>query len=499
MCIGRSPDETLGIVLDALPTALSCDLVYLTLPGAPPMQRAMLHGVPVADAEVGALAAALAAGTDAPHARALPGAGELWCLEAEIPLGAGSGRLVAGRRSPLDPSTDRVLVRSAANLVGTALENARILELAHRKDEFLAMLGHELRNPLAPIATAVELLARHPAAAREQKVIERHVRHLARLVDDLLDISRVTRGHVELRSEYVSLASVLERASEIATPLVSQHRHSLDIASADGIVVQGDPVRLAQVFSNLLVNAAKFTPPLGKIDVAIESGPGRVRVTVRDTGRGIARDLLGRIFEPFVQADRERDALHGGLGLGLAIVKNLVERHGGTIAVHSDGPGRGAAFTVELPTVARREEPAPVAPPQASGARANVRVLVVDDNVDIAELLSEALRIEGFQTAIEHDARTALERWRSFVPHAAILDVGLPEIDGYELAKQVRADHGGDPMLIAATGYGQPKDRLRAADAGFDCHFVKPVSVRDLVRVLDQHVVNPVRRSAPSP
>ena len=496
MCIGRSPDETLGIALDALPTALGCDLVYLTLPGLPPTQRAMLYGVPVADAEVGALAVVLAAGSDAPHTCVLPGTGQLWCLEAEVPLGTGSGRLVVGRRSPLDPGTDRVLVRSAANLVGAALENARILELAHRKDEFLAMLGHELRNPLAPIVIAVELLARHPTAAREREIIERHVRHLARLVDDLLDISRVTRGHVELRSESVSLTSVLERAVEIATPLVSQHRHSLDIASADGIVVQGDPVRLAQVFSNLLVNAAKFTPPLGKIGVAIEPGAGRVRVTVCDTGRGIAHDQLRRIFEPFVQADRQHDALRGGLGLGLAIVKNLVERHDGTITVHSDGPGRGAAFTVELPTVARCEEPAAPAPPQAPGARANVRVLVVDDNVDIAELLSEALRIEGFQTAIEHDARTALERWRSFVPHAAILDVGLPEIDGYELAKQVRADHGGDPMLIAATGYGQPKDRLRAADAGFDCHFVKPVSVRDLVRVLDQHIANPVRRNA---
>jgi CheY-like chemotaxis protein len=286
---------------------------------------------------------------------------------------------------------------------------------------------------------------------------------------------------------------VLERAAEIAAPLIARQRHALHLASADGITVQADPVRLAQVFSNLLVNAAKFTPSPGRIDVAIDRGPDRVRVTVRDSGRGIARDQLGRIFEPFAQVDRSRDAMQGGLGLGLAIVKSLVERHGGTIAVHSDGPGQGAAFTVELSTIGRRDEPAEVAPAPAPGARSQVRVLVVDDNVDIAELLSEALRIEGFQTAVEHDARTALARWRSFVPHAAVLDVGLPELDGYELAKQVRAEHGPDPTLIAATGYGQPNDRLRAADAGFDCHFVKPVRVRDLVQVLDQRVVNPMR------
>lgn len=499
LCIGRSPGDALEIVLDALPTALSCDLIYLALPGETAARRAMLDGAALSEAEVAALAAALPASVDASRPQTLPIGGEVWCFEAEVPLGSAAGRLVAGRRAPLDPDTDRTLVRSAANVVGTTLENARMLELAHRKDEFLAILGHELRNPLAPIVTAVELLGRHPVAAREREVIERHVRHLARLVDDLLDISRVTRGHVELRSERVALGPVIERAAEIASPLITRHRHALHLASADGITVQADPVRLAQVFSNLLVNAAKFTPSPGRIDVAIDRGPGRVRITVRDTGRGIARDQLGRIFEPFAQVDRPRDALQGGLGLGLAIVKSLVERHGGRITVHSDGPGRGAAFTVELPTVAHREEPASVAPLLASGVRSHVRVLVVDDNVDIAELLSEALRIEGFQTAVEYDARTALERWRSFAPHAAVLDVGLPELDGYELAKRVRAEHGSDPTLIAATGYGQPNDRLRAADAGFDCHFVKPVRIRDLVQVLDQRVVNAAREAPLSP
>jgi signal transduction histidine kinase len=480
--------------MDALPPALGCDLIYLTLPGSPPRQRAMLSGAPVSDAQLAELRAVTAADGDGADALVVLGGRRLWCLEAEVPIGAERGHLLAGRRAPLEPDTDRVLVRSAANVVGTTLAAANVLEVARRKDDFLAMLGHELRNPLAPIMTAVERLARNPSAAREQEVIERHTRHLVRLVDDLLDISRVTRGHVELRREPVSLASVLERALEIAAPLVARHRHALQVGPAAGITVQGDPFRLAQIFANLLTNAAKFTPPGGKIDVLVESpgGPGRVRITVRDNGRGIAPDQLGRIFEPFVQADRERDALSGGLGLGLAIVSNLVERHGGVISAHSAGRGQGATFSVELPTVAPPAlPPQPPPRPWPPVARAGVRVLVVDDNVDIAELLSEALQDEGFQTAVAHDGHAALERWRSFVPHAAVLDVGLPDVDGYELARAFRSEHGATATLIAATGYGRPQDRSRAAAAGFDCHFVKPVSVHDLVLVLDERVVAP--------
>lgn len=346
-------------------------------------------------------------------------------------------------------------------------------------------------NPLAPIRAAIELLGRRSAAPRELEIIDRHTRHLARLVDDLLDTSRVTHGHIELRSEQVSLVSVLERAAEMAGPLLSRRQHTLEVASAVDIALKGDPVRLTQVFANLLTNAAKFTPPGGHVSVGVEPAPDRVRATVRDNGRGITRDQLRRIFEPFVQADRKHDALGGGLGLGLAIVERLVKRHFGTITAHSGGEGRGSVFTVELPTVARVAEIVDVAQPQATTARSDVRVLVVDDDVDIAELLSEALRIEGFQTAVEHDARAALERWRNFVPHAAVLDVGLPDVDGYQLARTLRAEHGKVPTLIAATGYGRPNDRLRAVDAGFDCHFVKPVSVQDIVLVLDQRVASP--------
>ena len=490
MCVGRTPDEALDIVLDALPTALDCELVYLSIPGSPSKERASLDRAPMAAPQLEEIRTVTAHDADGSDAELFLSQGKLWCLEAEITAGGEHGRLVAGRRRPLHPETDRVLIRTAANIVGTIFQTANVLEAARRKDDFLAILGHELRNPLAPIMTAVELLARNASAARERSIIDRHTRHLARLVDDLLDISRATHGHVELRREYTSLNAVLERAAEMAAPLVSRHRHTLTVAGAGDITLLGDPVRLAQIFGNLLTNAAKFTPAGGRIDVLIGRTPGRVQVTVRDNGGGIARDQLDRIFEPFVQAGRERNALQGGLGLGLAIVKNLVQRHGGSISVQSEGVARGAAFTVDLPTVVHVEGPNREISPQPSEARAGVRVLVVDDEVDIAELIAEALQDEGFQTEIAHDANGALARWRSFSPHAGVLDIGLPDLDGYELAKTLRAEHGRSATLIAATGYGQPTDRLRAADAGFDCHLVKPVSVRDLVVALDERVVS---------
>ncbi|MBV9945987.1 MAG: hybrid sensor histidine kinase/response regulator [Myxococcales bacterium] len=488
MCIGRSPEETLDLAIDALPTALSCELVYLRLPGTPPIERSLFRGSKappkVLEAVRGTLAAA---GPDCGELAAF--GARLYFTHAEVPLGSEGGRLLVARDRPLDHDTDRVLVRSAANLVGTTVESANVLDAARRKDEFLAMLGHELRGPLAPILTAIELLARNPTAAREQAVLERHTRHLARLVDDLLDISRVTRGHIELRNEQLSLDAVIDRGVEIATPSISRHRHSLRVADSSGIVVRGDPVRLAQVFGNLLTNAAKFTPAGGAIDVGVERLPGRVRVSVRDNGRGITAEHMKRIFEPFVQVDRQRDALVGGLGLGLAIVKNLVASHGGTIGVDSAGLGRGATFHVELPTVAE----AAIAPAPAilreRGARSGVRVLVVDDNVDVADLLAEALRDEGFETTVANEGRTAMSTWRTFAPHAAVLDVGLPDMDGYSLARALRQEHGARATLIAATGYGEQRDRALAAEAGFDCHFVKPVSVQDLVVALDERVV----------
>jgi signal transduction histidine kinase/CheY-like chemotaxis protein len=490
MCVGRSPAQTLDIVLDALPAALSCDLLFLRLPGSPPQEHVVLDRQPANAATTEAIVTALAGQALENDVITVSDAGLFWCFAADLPVGRDRGTLLAGWRRPLHAVTDRVLVRSAANVVGTTLEAANVLDSAHRKDDFLAMLGHELRNPLAPILTAVALLGRHGVGAREREVIDRNARHLARLVDDLLDISRVTRGHIELRRETVSLDSILQRAVEIAGPLMTRNGHSLDVASAGNVTLLGDPVRLAQVFGNLLTNAAKFTPPGGKIQVTIDRRKDGVCVTVRDNGRGLERDQLQRIFEPFVQVDRARDALRGGLGLGLAIVANLIKLHGGTVSAHSEGPGRGASFAVELPTVTHVIEPVQATPAKPEAVRRQVRVLVVDDNIDLAELLSDALQHEGFQTAVAFDADDALTRWQTFRPHAAVLDVGLPRVDGYELARLVRADYGTEPTLIAATGYGQEADRQRAASAGFDCHFVKPVDVQDIARVLDRRIVD---------
>jgi signal transduction histidine kinase/ActR/RegA family two-component response regulator len=484
------PDEALEVVMDALPTALGCELLFISLPGPAGKTHARAAGRELTGDALAQLEAALTPTADPTKPILMPGGRALWCWEVELPIGAARGRLVVGNDRPLDPETDRVLIRSAANLVGTTLESANVLEVAQRKDEFLAMLGHELRNPLAPIMTAVELLARHPVAAREQKVIERQVRHLGRLVDDLLDISRVTRGHIELKNEPVALDAVIERAVELAAPLISRHQHSLRLEGAEGVVVRGDPVRLAQVFANLLTNAAKFTAPQGRIEVLVETTTGLVRVTVRDNGRGVASEHLERIFQPFVQAHGRRDAARGGLGLGLAIVKNLVEQHGGSISVDSKGEGQGARFSVELPTLpdARLDPVASPSPARDLSERNGLRVLVVDDDVDVAQLLSEALELQGYETATANDALSALDAWRRFGPQAGVLDLGLPELDGYELARRLRAEHGRQPVLIAATGYGQPHDRSRAADAGFDCHFVKPVSVRELILALDQRL-----------
>jgi CheY-like chemotaxis protein/anti-sigma regulatory factor (Ser/Thr protein kinase) len=275
----------------------------------------------------------------------------------------------------------------------------------------------------------------------------------------------------------------------MASQQVSRNRHELTVADTQGITLQGDPIRLAQIFGNLLTNAAKFTAPGGKIAIEVERFNGRVRVTVRDTGYGIAPDQLQRIFEPFVQADRARDVLRGGLGLGLAIVRNLVERHAGSISVHSAGRGQGSAFTVELPVVTAVAAAVASVEPQPSQTRAQVRVLVVDDNTDIADLVSEALQAQGFQTAVANNGRGALESWRGFMPHAGVLDVGLPDLDGYGVARTIRSEFGSDAVLIAVTGYGQPTDRSRSSEAGFDCHFVKPVSIAELVKALDQRVV----------
>ena len=365
------------------------------------------------------------------------------------------------------------------------------------KDEFLAMLGHELRNPLAPIVTALQIMRLKGAegVGREQALIERQVRHLVGLVDDLLDVSRITSGKVELRRSSVELAAVVSRALEMASPLLEQQRHDLKVTVARaGLTVDADPGRLAQVVANLLTNAAKYTPAGGKIAVDGRREDDMVALRVRDDGIGIEPDMLARIFEPFTQARQAIDRSHGGLGLGLTIVRSLVAMHGGEVAVTSAGRGLGSEFVVRLPHADGKQHErrdARAAEPVASVDPAARRILVVDDNEDAAVVLADVLALCGYNTRYAHDGPSALHIAEEFSPDVAILDIGLPVMDGYELAQQFAAHPTLRRMrLVAVTGYGQDHDHARSRAAGFAAHLVKPVELdqlqpllADLVRV----------------
>jgi PAS domain S-box-containing protein len=367
-------------------------------------------------------------------------------------------------------------------------------EAANRaKDEFLAMLGHELRNPLSPILTALQLMKLRGSGGleRERTVIERQVSHLTRLVDDLLDVSRIARGKVELKEELVEIAEVVAKAIEIATPLLDQRTHALDVDVPRRLWVRGDSTRLNQVVSNLLTNAAKYTPPGGRITVRASEERGEIVIRVRDAGIGIAPDVLPSVFDLFVQERQGIDRSQGGLGLGLTIVRNLVERHGGTVSAHSGGRGTGSEFVVRLP---RANVPVdPEVPPDVESASESViaptdgalRILVVDDSVDGAEMLAAALSAKGYRTQVAFDAPTALQIAAEFRPAIAFLDIGLPVMDGYELAARLRGvSELSGIRLFAVTGYGQESDREKTRAAGFDYHFTKPIDLDAIEAVL---------------
>ncbi len=361
-------------------------------------------------------------------------------------------------------------------------------EASRAKDDFLAMLGHELRNPLSPIMTATHLLKLRGggAAAREVNVIERQTEHLTRLVDDLLDVSRITRGKVTLNRESVEVADIVAAAIETSSPTIENGRHQLTTkVPTQGLVVEVDRVRMAQVLANLLTNAAKYTMPGGRITVSAAREGSEVAIHVQDTGAGISADLLPRVFDLFVQARQTLSRAQGGLGLGLAIVKSLVAMHGGSVSATSEGLGHGSTFTVRLPlTEARatkREGPSPL---REAPERRLARVLIVDDNEDGAEMLAEALHGFGYRTAVAHDGPQALQVAAEFEPQIALLDIGLPVMDGYELGGRLREQRA-NVTLIAITGYGQDADRERARAAGFSDHLTKPVDLEKLARVLE--------------
>jgi signal transduction histidine kinase len=365
---------------------------------------------------------------------------------------------------------------------------ARLEEASRAKDEFLAMLGHELRNPLSPIVTALELMRLRDGrgTGREQAIIQRQLDHLTRLVDDLLDISKVTRGKIELKKEWLAIADVLTKAVEMASPLLEQRNHRLAVDAADGLRCHGDALRLAQVVANLLTNAARYTPVGGHIRLSARAAdPRTIEIRVQDDGIGIAPDSLPKIFDIFYQGERPSGRTEGGLGIGLALVKSFVSLHGGAVGVHSDGPGRGSTFTVRLPRAgadAGEDAPRFEGPAHAAPGRA-LRVLVVDDNVDAAETLAQLLGAAGHRVEIAHNPAAALTRARSFVPDLAILDIGMPVMDGYELAARLRAQPELARCRFAAlTGYGREDDKARSEAAGFRAHFVKPVDGELLLR-----------------
>ncbi|MBI2826310.1 MAG: PAS domain S-box protein [Planctomycetia bacterium] len=388
--------------------------------------------------------------------------------------------------------SDLGLAQDLARRAATAIDNARLVEALRRadkeKDDFLAMLAHELRNPLAAIQYANELSRMgvgNGSAATD--VIDRQVKSLSRLIDDLLDVSRLTRNKVHLNREPIDAATIVRRAVATTRPVIDERKHELEVVIAPGpMPLFADPTRAEQVVVNLLANAAKYTPEGGKITVQAVPEANEIVIRVRDTGVGIPPEMVPRVFELFTQLDRSLDRSEGGLGIGLTVVRHLVEMHGGTVAATSKGLGQGSEFTVRLP----RAEMAPyqrTGSRHGRGPRPGLRVLVVDDNVDTARGLAVLLKNHGCMVETAHDGRTALDKAHASRPDAMLLDIGLPEIDGYRVAQSLRKEPGfSQTTLIAISGYGQEADRRRSKEAGFDDHLVKPVDLDALLAALSK-------------
>ncbi len=372
-----------------------------------------------------------------------------------------------------------------------ALEaNAEALQAAdRRKDEFLATLGHELRNPLAPLRHALDILRKRPDredAADILDMMDRQMSHLLRLIDDLLDISRVSEGKIELRREHVQVSEAVRLGLEISQPLIESAGHTLDVdLPAEPLWLDADLTRISQVVGNLLNNAAKYTPEGGVISLAVRADAADAVILVADNGIGIPPEMLSQVFELFTQVDANLDRSRGGLGIGLALVKQLVELHGGEISAASPGLGRGAVFTVRLPRAAPPLQPAAPQPAQPSQATQRLKVLVVDDSLEISHTLGWMLEELGHDFQLAHDGKTALETAKAFMPDTVLLDIGLQGMDGYAVCKAFRREEAfrGVP-IIAHTGWGQGRDKSRAAEAGFDHYLVKPVALGDLEKLL---------------
>jgi signal transduction histidine kinase/ActR/RegA family two-component response regulator len=419
------------------------------------------------------------------------------------PLRDASGRVYGMMAVAVDLTAQ---VRARKEIERAQAERERLLrelEAASRaKDEFLAMLGHELRNPLSPILTALDLMRMRGerGGENEREIIERQVRHMVQLVDDLLDVSRITRGLLELRRTRVPLLEVVAKAVEQVDPLIAGRKHRLEVDVPADLIIDVDERRMSQVLTNLLSNAAKYTEPGGTVVLRARRHDDHVLVHVRDTGIGIAPEVMPCVFDMFAQARQKSDRALGGLGLGLTIVKSLVEAHGGTVSLHSEGTGRGTEAILRLPmSAAGHASPTSPADEPAPRPTDGCRVLLVDDNRDAADLLAESLRIHGHEVEVAYDGPSALHLARSYVPDVALLDLGLPVIDGYELAVRLRREPGwAGVRLVALTGYGQERDRERTGRAGFEEHLTKPADVPAIdatVRRLAGLPVLPSRRT----
>jgi signal transduction histidine kinase/GAF domain-containing protein/ActR/RegA family two-component response regulator len=414
-------------------------------------------------------------------------------LESKIERQDGSIGWIQASAAPVLRDDGSVDVAVATVVDITAVKEARAAadEAARVKDEFLAMLGHELRNPLTPIVTALDLMDLEGGEAfrEERTIISRQVRHMGRLLNDLLDISRITRGEVLLQKERVEIAQVIANAIETASPLFEQRSQKLTVnVPHHGLPVVADPGRLAQVVVNLLTNAAKYTEPGGDVTITATREDRQVCIRVRDTGIGIEPEILPKVFDLFVQAQRSIDRSQGGLGLGLTIVRSLVDRNGGTVTAYSDGLGRGSEFVVRLP-IETAVEPLLTSNQLARVAESEggkrLRVLVVDDNTDLAHVLAKVLGILGCITHVSHDGPSAIAAAASFDAGLALVDIGLPVMDGYAVARHLRQAPATAAMrLVAVTGYGQAVDKQQALAAGFDEHIVKPIEVETLRDVL---------------
>jgi signal transduction histidine kinase/ActR/RegA family two-component response regulator len=389
--------------------------------------------------------------------------------------------------------------RAENELVSRREAEAKLRDADRRKDEFLAMLAHELRNPLAPIGMAAQILRLGqvtPARVKHTcEIIDRQIGHMTSLLDDLLDVSRVSGGLVALAQELHDMGTIVRDAVEQARPLIDARRHRLSLAlPSQAAQVRGDSTRLVQIVTNLLNNATKYTPQGGVIELELTQDATRVQVVVRDNGIGIDTTLLPHVFDLFVQGERSPDRAQGGLGVGLALVKSLVERHGGSVSAASAGHGAGSEFTIALPR-AHGVAPVPALCQQGGTAGSGgLDILIVDDNTDAADTLSLFLSTVGHTLSVAYEGHSALALATEAAPHVLLLDIGLPDIDGYELARQIRAlPQTAHATLIALTGYGQPADRERSIAAGFNHHLTKPVDAASLLRLLATVSKSPAR------